>query len=88
MSSPARGLGVTLVARREDRLQALADELTGAHGIRAEVIAADLTDETSRARIATELADRGLDGRRAGQQRRVQHDGTGVGERSRSARWR
>ena len=55
-----RGLGVTLVASREDRLRALADELVAAYGIRAEVIAADLTDEGSRARIATELADRGL----------------------------
>ncbi|MGZ8734883.1 MAG: SDR family NAD(P)-dependent oxidoreductase, partial [Acidimicrobiia bacterium] len=56
-----RGLGVTLVARREDRLRTLADELVSTFGIRAEVIAADLTDERSRARIATELADRGLE---------------------------
>jgi uncharacterized protein len=55
-----RGLGVTLVARREDRLRALADELGTAHGVRAEVIAVDLTDEGSRTRIPTELADRGL----------------------------
>jgi len=55
-----RGHGVTLVARREDRLRALASELTGAHDVRTEVIAADLTDETSRERIAKELPDRGL----------------------------
>ena len=55
-----RGLGVTLVARREDRLRDLADELAKAHEIRAEVIAADLTDEASRAGIVTELATRGL----------------------------
>jgi uncharacterized protein len=55
-----RGLGVTLVARREDRLRALADELASEHDVRAEVIVADLTDEGSRGRIATELADRGL----------------------------
>ncbi|MGZ8763610.1 MAG: SDR family NAD(P)-dependent oxidoreductase, partial [Acidimicrobiia bacterium] len=57
----SRGLGVTLVARREDRLRTLADELVSTFGIRAEVIAADLTDERSRARIATELANRGLE---------------------------
>ena len=39
-----RGHGVTLVARREDRLKALAGELAQAWGVRAEVIAADLTD--------------------------------------------
>lgn len=56
----ARGLGVTLVARREDRLRALADELRSIHGVRAEVIAADLSDPDSRSGIASELADRGL----------------------------
>jgi len=55
-----RGHGVTLVARREDRLRDLADELAKAHEVRAEVIAADLTDESSRAAIPTELAARGL----------------------------
>lgn len=56
----ARGHGVTLVARREDRLKALADELTAAHGVRTETIAADLTDEAARAAIPATLADRGL----------------------------
>jgi NAD(P)-dependent dehydrogenase (short-subunit alcohol dehydrogenase family) len=56
----ARGLGVTLVARREAKLRALADELGSRHGVRAEVIAADLTDEESRRAIATELTDRSL----------------------------
>lgn len=55
-----RGLGVTLVARREDRLAALADELSGKHGIRAEVLAADLTDAAERGHIGAELAARGL----------------------------
>lgn len=55
-----RGHGVTLVARREDRLQALADELHDRHGVRAEVVAADLTDEDARAAIAPALAERGL----------------------------
>src|SRR3954453_23995938 len=55
-----RGQGVTLVARREDRLRDLAEELAKAHEVRTEVIAADLTDERSRAAIPTELAARGL----------------------------
>jgi short-subunit dehydrogenase len=57
----ARGLGLTLVARRQDRLLALAAELSDAHPIRVEVITADLADEGSRTRIATELVDRGLE---------------------------
>lgn len=55
-----RGHGLTLVARRESRLRELADELHGAHGVRTEVITADLTDPGSRAHIATELESRGL----------------------------
>ena len=55
-----RGLGVTLVARREDRLRALADELSAAHGVRAEVCTADLSDQDSRSHIASELEHRGL----------------------------
>ena len=56
----ARGYGVTLVARREDRLRALADELAAAHSIRAEVVTADMTDESSREGLVKEVADRGL----------------------------
>ena len=56
----ARGLGVTLVARREDRLRSMADELAEQHRVRVEVIAADVSDEASRSRIATELEDRSL----------------------------
>lgn len=55
-----RGHGVTLVARREDKLRALADELATVHGIRAEVVTADLTDPAARDRIAAELDERGL----------------------------
>lgn len=39
----SRGAALLLVARREDRLRALADELEHAHGIRAEVFATDLS---------------------------------------------
>lgn len=55
-----RNLGVTLVARREDRLRELAAELAAEHGVRAEVIAADLTDDASRAAIASQLENRHL----------------------------
>ena len=55
-----RGHGVTLVARRRERLEQLAAELAGAHGIRAEVVTADLTDEAARKAIASALDDLGL----------------------------
>jgi len=55
-----RGHGVTLVARREERLRALASELAGAHGVRAEVAAADLADAGDRDRLLAELDERGL----------------------------
>ena len=56
-----RGLGVTLVARREDRLLDLAEELGAAHGVRAEAIAADLGRRDGRARLAEELERLGLE---------------------------
>jgi short-subunit dehydrogenase len=56
----ARGHGVTLVARREDRLRALADELAEKHHVRAEVMAADLTDADSRLALRDEIGGRGL----------------------------
>ncbi|HEV2074906.1 MAG TPA: SDR family oxidoreductase [Thermoleophilaceae bacterium] len=56
----SRGHGVTLVARRADRLKALACELAERHGIRAEAIAADLSDASERERVATEIDGRGL----------------------------
>lgn len=56
----ARGHGVTLVARREDLLHTLAGELAAAHGVRTEVVAADLADPDSRAALVEEVAGRGL----------------------------
>jgi len=56
-----RGHGVILVARREDRLRELADELTAEHGVRAEVHAADLGEPASRDRLAAAIEALGLD---------------------------
>jgi short-subunit dehydrogenase len=55
-----RGHGVSLVARRRERLERLASELAGQHGVRAEAIAADLAEPTERDRLARELEGRGL----------------------------
>src|SRR5580692_815865 len=55
-----RGHGLTLVARREDRLKALADEIAHAHGVRTEVIAVDLADASSRAELPALVEQRGL----------------------------
>jgi short-subunit dehydrogenase len=56
----ARGLGVTLVARSRQKLLRLADELATRHGVRTEVIVADLADQASRTPIPAELERRGL----------------------------
>ncbi|SPM29119.1 Short-chain dehydrogenase, partial [Mycobacterium terramassiliense] len=53
-----RGHGVTLVARREDRLRELADELAGV--VRVEVIACDVADAAARAGLLDEVERRGL----------------------------
>lgn len=55
-----RGHGLTLVARREERLRSLATELADAHGVRVEVVAADLTDEQARRDVVDAVGDRGL----------------------------
>ncbi len=55
----ARGHGVTLVARSGDKLEALAAEL-GATGVRAEVLATDLTDREARAALPDRIAELGL----------------------------
>ena len=56
----ARRLGVTLVARRADRLRTLADSLTSSFGVRAEVVAVDLADPSGRDRLAESLDALGL----------------------------
>ena len=56
----AKGHGVTLVARREDKLRELADEIARKHNTRAEAIGCDLSDAAARERLAGEVADRGL----------------------------
>src|SRR6476620_3965341 len=53
----SRGHGVTLVARREDKLRELAAELPG---VRVEVIACDVADADARAGLLAEVERRGL----------------------------
>ena len=56
----ADGHGVALVARREERLRELADELAADHGVRTEVIACDLTDAEQREELLQRLRTLGL----------------------------
>jgi uncharacterized protein len=55
-----RGHGVTLVARRADRLEELATELRAGHDVHVEVIPADLAEADQRERVVREVAERGL----------------------------
>jgi len=57
----ARGHGLVLVARREERLAELAQELGGRHGVRAEAYRADLEDASGRDDLATRVAEAGLE---------------------------
>jgi len=57
----AHGHEVALVARRQDRLDALADEITARGGRRPAVLSADLERRDAVAKIAAELSARGLE---------------------------
>jgi len=57
----ARGHGLTLVARREERLLELASELTERHGVAAGVLACDLGVAKERNRLAKEIERLELD---------------------------
>lgn len=52
-----RGAGLVLVARRRARLEELAAGLTTAHGVKVEVLEADLADAGARAEVEARLAD-------------------------------
>lgn len=56
----ARGANLILVARSEARLQTLAEELARQHGIRAEVIATDLSGPGAGESLQNEVEARGL----------------------------
>jgi short-subunit dehydrogenase len=56
----ARGYGVLMIARREDRLRVLAENLEGQHGVHAEAIGCDLRDPAAVAALPGQVADRGL----------------------------
>ena len=54
-----RGHDLILVARREQRLRSLAEELSSEHAVTAEVIAADLSQADERERLHSGIAERG-----------------------------
>ena len=57
----ADGRDVVLVARSEDKLRSLGQELEGAHGITAHVVPADLTDPSAPASIFASVQSMGLE---------------------------
>lgn len=56
----ARGMHLVLVARREDRLRLLAQELEAAHGIRCEILPADLAQPHAGRDLLAEVSRRGI----------------------------
>jgi len=56
-----RGHGVTLAARRLDRLEQLASDLSSLHGVRAECLAVDLADGDARRALPGRLSELGLE---------------------------
>jgi uncharacterized protein len=57
----SRGHTLVLVARRKQRLEQLAGELTATYGVRTETVAADVGKEASRRRIPGRITELGLD---------------------------
>lgn len=55
-----RGMSVVLVARSEERLQGLAEEVKRKYGVSAEVIVADLSQEQAALHVLQEVQQRGL----------------------------
>ncbi|MFZ1864971.1 MAG: SDR family oxidoreductase [Polyangiales bacterium] len=55
------GHDVVLVARSEDKLRSLAQELETAHGIEAHVLASDLSNPAAPAELFAELQSRGIE---------------------------
>ncbi len=56
----ARGDDLILVARRADRLEALAADLSAKHGVQVSVFSTDLTESGSVARLQIDIQDQGL----------------------------
>jgi short-subunit dehydrogenase len=56
----ARGNNLVITARRRDRLDELAAELTTAHAVRVECVAADLAGPQAPAQLCAEIARRGI----------------------------
>lgn len=56
-----RGHGVTLVARRREKLDELARELSSAHGVRVDCVTCDLADAAARDALADEVGSQGRD---------------------------
>jgi uncharacterized protein len=56
-----RGHGLTLVARREDRLDELAGDLHDRYGVRAGIFACDLSEADERDRLAAKLTELNLE---------------------------
>ena len=55
-----RGANLVLVARSQDKLEALAEELRGRFGVSVEVLACDLSGPGAGAALAARLAERGV----------------------------
>lgn len=47
----SRGYGLTLVARRREKLEELASELSGDHGVHVDIVPADLASDRARAKV-------------------------------------